>query len=115
PAQVRELFVTMLTRAQQLEYEPEFYNTITNNCTTNIVDAVNVIATELIPYSLGIFLPGYSDNLAHRLGFINSDLPLEEAREQYKVDENSAANLDAADFSHRIRNQAAFALLHLTP
>ncbi|MCA1801372.1 MAG: DUF4105 domain-containing protein [Rhodothermaceae bacterium] len=115
PAQVRELFVTMLTRAQQLEYEPEFYNTITNNCTTNIVDAVNVIATERIPYSLGIFLPGYSDNLAHRLGFINSDLPLEEAREQYRVDENSAANLDAADFSHRIRNQAAFALLHLTP
>ena len=62
--------------------------------------------TERIPYSLGIFLPGYSDNLAHRLGLINSDLPLEAAREQYMVDEKSAANLDASDFSHRIRNQS---------
>lgn len=107
PGQVRELFVTMLTRAQQLGHEPEFYNTITNNCTTNIVDAVNVIATERIPYSLGIFLPGYSDKLSHRLGLINSDLPLEAARELYKVDESSAADLDSPDFSSRIRIRPA--------
>jgi len=107
PDQVRELFVTMLTRAQHLEQHPEFYNTITNNCTTNIVDAVNHIATERIPYSLGIFLPGYSDNLAHRLGLINSDLPIVAAREQYRVDEEIAADLDAPDFSFRIRNQSA--------
>jgi hypothetical protein len=107
PDQVRELFVTMLTRAQHLEQHPEFYNTITNNCTTNIVDAVNHIATERIPYSLGIFLPGYSDNLAHRLGLINSDLPIVAAREQYRVDEEIAADLDAPDFSFRIRNRYA--------
>jgi hypothetical protein len=103
PEQVRELFVHMLGRAQQLEQVPEFYNTITNNCTTNIVDAVNRIASERIPYSLGIFLPGYSDALAHRLGLIDSDLPMDAAREQYKVDANIAANLDNPDFSQRIR------------
>jgi hypothetical protein len=106
PGQVRELFIQMLLRAQQLETEPEFYHTVTNNCTTNIVDAVNHITTERIRYSLGIFLPGYSDDLAHRLGFIDSDLPIESAREQYRVDAAHAAVFDQSDYSRLIRNFA---------
>ena len=36
-----DLFVDMLGQANSFREEPEFYNTIWNNCTTNIVDHVN--------------------------------------------------------------------------
>jgi hypothetical protein len=37
PEKMRRVFVEMITRANKLAAEPEFYNTLTNNCTTNIV------------------------------------------------------------------------------
>src|SRR5262249_45004567 len=37
PEQVRKLFEGVLARANKLKKEPEFYNTLTNNCTTNLV------------------------------------------------------------------------------
>src|SRR5687768_5857427 len=35
---IRRLFVQMLERANRLAEKPEFYNTVLNNCTTNILD-----------------------------------------------------------------------------
>lgn len=104
PAQARELFVALLRRAQGLEAAPEFYNTLTNNCTTNLVDAVNRIAAEPIRYGPAILLPGYSDALAYRLGLLDTDLPLEAARERFRINERAAAATDAPDFSFRIRD-----------
>ncbi len=44
PEQMRALFVDMLKRANKLKKEPEFYNLVTNNCTTNIVRHINNVA-----------------------------------------------------------------------
>lgn len=103
PEQARELFVRMLRRAHQIERRPELYNTVTNNCTSNIVDAVNDFATRKIPTGIEVFLPGYSDRLAHERGLIDTDLPLEAARERFRVDERARAAFGAPDFSQRIR------------
>jgi hypothetical protein len=43
PEKARRLFVEMLERATELRDKPEFYNTLTNNCTTNILDHANRI------------------------------------------------------------------------
>ncbi len=48
-AQMQALFTSMLKRANKLRREPENYNLITNNCTTNIVRHVNEISSERIP------------------------------------------------------------------
>jgi hypothetical protein len=37
PEQARMLLVDMMARVNKLAFEPEFYDTFTNNCTTNIV------------------------------------------------------------------------------
>lgn len=103
PEQARALFVHMLERARQIERRPEFYNTLTNNCTTNILDAVNRVAPRPIPYGWEVLLPGYSDRLAHERGLIDTDLPLAEARERFRIDERARAALGAPDFSLRIR------------
>lgn len=104
PEQVRELFLRMLRRAQALEREPEFYNTFFNNCTTNILDPVNEIAERPIPFGLEILLPGYADRLAHERGMIDTELPLEEARVRFQVNERAKAAIHDPEFSLRIRS-----------
>lgn len=104
PEQARALFVAMLRRAQQIERQPVFYNTLTNNCTTNILDPVNALLDNDIPISLGVVLPGYSDRLALERGLIDTDLPLEQARARYEINDRARAAIDAPDFSLRIRS-----------
>jgi hypothetical protein len=103
PQQARALLVRMLRRAQQVERRPEFYNTFSNNCTTNILDPVNEIADKDIPFGLEILLPGYSDKLAHDRGLIDTDLPLDQARARFEVNARARAAIAAPDFSARIR------------
>src|SRR5690606_22270255 len=96
-------FLRMLERAEALRRQPAFYNTVTNNCTSNIVGPVNEVATRRIRFGLDLLLPGYSDARAHRLGLLDTDLPLEEARRAFLVNERVAAAIGAPDFSFRIR------------
>lgn len=103
PAQARALFVAMMRRAQALEHRPDFYNTFTNNCTTNILEPVNEIASRRIPFGIDILLPGYSDELAYEHGLIDTDLPLEQARERFRINARAQAAAGAPDFSARIR------------
>ncbi|MBX6363872.1 MAG: DUF4105 domain-containing protein [Gemmatimonadetes bacterium] len=107
PAQVRALFVHMLRRAQRLASHPEFYNTLTNNCTTNIEDAVNAVAPGRARRGLEGILPGYADEAALEDGLLDTDLPLEAARRRYRVNERATAAATAPDFSLRIRRPAA--------
>lgn len=103
PDQARRLMLRLLAQAHELETRPEFYNTITSNCTTNIVDAVNAIAPHRIRASYQLLLPGYSDALALRLGLLDTSLPLDSARVRFRVDARARAAADAPDFSGRIR------------
>ncbi len=97
PDRIRRMFIDMLTRANRLRDHPEFYNTLTNNCTTNIVWHVNTIVPGRVPFSLATVLPGYSDDLARRLGLIN------ETRQQAQINARAMRYADDARFSAKIR------------
>jgi hypothetical protein len=105
PDQARRLFVRLLRGAHGLEDHPAFYNTLTSNCTTNIVDAVNDVFPHRIRASYRILLPGYSDALARDLGLLDTRLPLAEARRRFQVNARARAAIDAParEFSRRIR------------
>jgi hypothetical protein len=103
PEKVRALFVQMLERANHLRAEPEFYNTLTNNCTTNILNHANSVATRKIPYGREVLLPGYADQLARELGLIDTDLPIEEARRRFQINSRARAAFYDSLFSTRIR------------
>ena len=100
---IREVFVEMLTRANALRERPEFYNTLTNNCTSNVVRHVNHVAPRTVPGGPKTILPGYTDEVALRLGLIDTELDLAAARERFRI--NDAARRHAGDpaFSLRIR------------
>ena len=102
-AQMRRMFVEMIERAEGLARQPEFYNTLTNTCTTNLVGHVNAIVPGRIPLRPGVLFPGYSDRLAWDLGLIDTALTFAQARQHFRI--NERARRFAADpaFSARIR------------
>lgn len=103
PEQARELFVSMLTRANHVAKKPEFYNTLTSTCTTNIVEHINVIAPGRIPLSYKTLLPAYSDELAFDLGLIETNLSREEFRAAHHINEMANRHADKPDFFQAIR------------
>jgi hypothetical protein len=100
---MRELFVQMLARSNALATKPEFYNTLTNNCTSNVVDHVNQIAPNAVPQGIKTILPGYADEVAHSLGLIDNSISIEDARRRYRVNDVARRFATSPDFSHRIR------------
>lgn len=103
PEKARLVFEDIITRAQTLAMNPEFYNTFTNNCTTNIVSHVNAITPGKIPLSYAAIFPEYSDIVAHKLGLIPNNLPIKEIRAKYKINEKAELYADSPDFSIKIR------------
>jgi len=99
----RQMLVEMLERANQLAERPEFYNTLTNTCTTNIVRHVNTLAPRRVPLSYKVLLPAYADELAHDLGLIDTTLTLEDARRRFRINERAERFADDPEFSRRIR------------
>jgi hypothetical protein len=100
---VRTVFRAMLERANAIHERPEFYNTITNNCTSNLIRHVNQLVPGRIPSSWRAVLPGYSDEVVHRLGLIDSTGTIDAIRARYRINDRARAAWDAPDFSARIR------------
>lgn len=99
---MKKLFVSMLERANKLATEPEFYNTLTNTCTTNLVAHVNEIVPGRIPFSFKVLMPAYSDELAREIGLIDSR-SIEDLRAAYKINARAEQYADDPAFSARIR------------
>jgi Domain of unknown function (DUF4105) len=105
PERMREMFVSMLTRANKLRESPEFYNTLTNTCTTNLVRHVNEIVPGRVPFRPAVLLPGYSDRLAYKLGLIDTALPFDQVRARFRINELAMQHADDPEFSLRIRGR----------
>ncbi|MBI2480636.1 MAG: DUF4105 domain-containing protein [Planctomycetia bacterium] len=103
PEQSRELFMDVMQRVNELAEVPEFYDTLSNNCTTNIVSHLNRLRPGRIPYDVRVLLPGYSDVLAYELGLLDTSLPFPEARRRARVTEIANRFADSKQFSTLIR------------
>jgi hypothetical protein len=103
PAQARALLIDILKRVNEIYQTPEFYDTLRNNCTTNIVRHINALAPGRIPYDYRVLLPGFADSLAYELGLIDRSLPLEELRRRARMTDLILAYEDDPHFSQRIR------------
>jgi hypothetical protein len=107
PERARELFVAMLLRADELARRPEFYHTIWNNCTSNLIAHVNAIAPGRIPAGWRTLLPGYADEVALELGLIRGSGSVDDIRHRYRANERAVRYADDPAFSIRIRQPAA--------
>ena len=107
PSKARQMFVSMLSRADTLATRPEFYNTLTSTCTTNIVRHVNEISPKRVPFSFKTLLPAYADELAYRVGLLDTTVAFETLRARAKINARAAAYADSAGFSRLIRSAVA--------
>jgi hypothetical protein len=105
PEQARRLLVDVMKRVNKLKDEPEWYDTLANNCTTNIVRHINTLAPGSIPHDFRVLLPGYADNLAYDLGLIDNRLPFAEVRRRSRVNDLALRYRDDPHFSQRIRGE----------
>lgn len=103
PEQAQQMFANVLRRANKLRDDPEFYNTITNNCTTNIRQHINELVPNRVPYGWDVLLPGHSDRLAYNLGLLDTTLSFEQTRERARVNYLAYLYRDSSDFSRHIR------------
>ncbi len=101
---IQQLFRSMLIRAQKLEKEPEFYNTLWNNCATSVLMHANALRTIKLTAGAYTLLPSHSDQIVYEAWLIDTELPLPEARKYYRIDER-ARSLESSDgdFSSIIR------------
>ncbi len=100
---IRILFLDMVQKAQKLQSKPEFYNTITNTCTTGILQHVNKISPKKIPLDFRVLAPGYSDKLGYELGLFDTKLSFEDAKEKFYINERAEKFADSPNFSKLIR------------
>ncbi len=103
PEQVQNVFLAGIARVNQIARAPEFYDLLTNNCTTNIVDLVNELKPGSIPRDLRVVLPGHSDKLAYDLGLLAAQGPFEQIKAASKINLVAKLHADSPDFSHAIR------------
>lgn len=100
----RRLFLEYMRRINALNAQPEFYNTLTTNCTTNIWTNTHVNGDHL-PFSWKILASGYVPEYLHEQGRLASgNLPFPQIREQALINGRAQAADQAPDFSARIRS-----------
>jgi len=103
PQQARRLLVDVLGRTNALASRPEFYDSVLNNCTTNIVRHINRIKPKRLRYDYRVLLPGYSDRLAYDEGLIQRQGSFEETRAAAYVTPKAIVHADREEFSQLIR------------
>ncbi|MEO8672904.1 MAG: DUF4105 domain-containing protein [Tahibacter sp.] len=103
PEQMRQLLVSMLERTNQIGRSPEFYNTLTNTCASNIATHVNAMVPGRIPWSYKTLLPAFADDLGFDLGLIDTTLPRDQYRAAHRINDLAKIHADSATFSRDIR------------
>jgi hypothetical protein len=105
PEKARAVFLALLNAAEDVRQRPQFYNTFADNCTSVLLDAANRARDTPIPPGLDVILPGYADGRLHRLGLLDTELPLDEARDVFRINDRATrGDLTDPGFSHRIRD-----------
>jgi len=104
PDKLRAYFVDLVERVNGLHERPEFYNTLTSSCTTNLAAHLEAVSEHRVTFDKRIYLPGYSSELVWELGLTGAGLELDALIERDSVTPaRAAAALDQDDYSLRIR------------
>jgi hypothetical protein len=102
PAQARRLFLDYVQEINRLVEQPAFYNTLTTNCTTNILFHARA-SGGIARYNWKILLSGYVPVYAYENGRLDTGLSFAELKQRSHINARVQAVGEAADFSPRIR------------
>ena len=102
PKTARALLSEYLVEANALAARPEFYNTLTANCTTQIARLLHWVGVRY-RYDWRILANGYLPDYLYESGVLNQTVPLAELRRLGAMSGRGTTQLDSAEFSAALR------------
>jgi hypothetical protein len=106
PDQARRLLLELLDRANGLAAQPEFYNTLTNNCSTEIAQLTAALGAKG-GSDWRTYATGFVPELLYERGILDKAVPLQELRARGHILPAAqiaiAQGRTGADFSRAIR------------
>ncbi len=103
PQLARALFFEYLRRVNHMRDHPEWYNALTNNCTTNI-DVIAAAAQGKHPrWDWRLLLNGHADQMMYERGNLAGDLSYAELKAKAFINPAAQAADQDPDFSQRLR------------
>ena len=103
--ELRRLFVDYVREINALAERPQFYNSLTTNCTTNIWLHSRVNPGHL-PFSWKILASGYVPQYLYEAGRLDTSVPFEDLQRRSIVNARAQAADRSEEFSRRIRDGA---------
>ena len=104
PPLARAIFLDYLERANRLHASPEWYNALTNNCTTNIAVSVAEVRDMRVRLDWRILLNGKMDRMMYEDGeLVTGGLSFPELKDQAHINSAARSADDRFDFSRLIR------------
>ena len=102
PAFARSLFLDYAAMTNRLYSQPQWYNAITHNCTTEIFTFETM---KSHPFDWRILLNGKADEMEYRRGELAGDLPFPELKQRAYINPAARAADNDPQFSRRIREE----------
>ena len=103
PEVLRNVFLDYIRTINSLRDHPQWYNTLTGNCTTQIRGHVRPFAERASRWSWKLVLNGYVDEMAYENGTLDGRLTFHELKIASHVNARARAADDDPHFSTRIR------------
>ena len=106
PLAIQRLFLEILTRAKTLQTQPEFYHTLRNNCTTNLIEHVDALLEKPLLTGWRRSLPETAAEQVFDSGYfaVKAD-NWTQAREDALLSPLPSQSLTAVEWSRRLRDQ----------
>ena len=105
PGNERRMLESYIRRTNKLADDPEWYNTLTNTCTTNIVNHVNEVYPGRVPWAIGVMMPGLSPKMLLRNNLVKNTGGLHDTMHFSVIDEVSGEWDSSVDFGDWIRSR----------
>lgn len=102
PGTAKALFLEYIKEINHLKDTPEWYNTLTSNC-TNTIWMHSRVNKGHVPYSWKILVSGHLPELLYEAGKIEGQGPFSELKQRSRINDLAQAADQAEDFSQRIR------------
>ncbi|MDH1321418.1 DUF4105 domain-containing protein [Enterobacter bugandensis] len=90
--QSQDLFRSYLLRIEKVNQHPEWYNTLLNNCTSNIFHHGKSVSSA-VKYDWRILLSGYADRYCYRKNLLDNSLPFEELKKRSRLTSSDASTI----------------------
>ena len=98
---MEDFFLAMVEDANDLHESPALYNTVLDNCLTNLLKHTKLLDNFAFA-DLRVLLPGRTDRLTYALDVTPNNMPFDEARQRATIDP-LLSEIDDPDFSASLR------------